>query len=57
VPGAVKLARLATRQRQNVASPGAPEVPQCGISHQSSRTCDHHFLVCHAGSSSIFLSS
>ena len=57
VPGAVKLARLATRQRQNVASPDAAEVPQCGISHQSGRARDHHFLVCHSDSNTIFLPS
>jgi hypothetical protein len=48
VPGAEELARLAPRQRHNVASTGRAEVPQCGISHQSGRARDHHFLPCHA---------
>ena len=47
VTGAVELARLAPRQRHNVAPTRAAEVPQRGISDQTGRACDHDFLVCH----------
>ena len=47
VAGAVELARLAPRQRDNFAAAGSAEVPQCGISDQPCRARDHHFLVCH----------
>ena len=48
VAGAVEFARLAPRQRHNVAAARRAEVPQCGISDQPRRARDHDFLVCHS---------
>ena len=47
VAGAMEIARLAARQRYNVAAAGPAEVPQCGISHQPGRARNHNFLVGH----------
>src|SRR5260370_23567447 len=44
---AVEFARFAPRQRDDLASTYAAEVPQSGVSHEPGRADDHHLLVCH----------
>jgi hypothetical protein len=44
---AIELARLAPRQRHDLASIQCAEVPQGGVSHQPGRAGDHYLLVGH----------
>jgi hypothetical protein len=44
----MKLARLAARQRDNLASAQAAEVPQGGVSHEPGRARDNNFLIGHS---------
>ena len=47
VTGAMEVARLAPRQRDHLALPGAAEVPQRSTSHQPRRARDDNLLVRH----------
>jgi hypothetical protein len=45
---AAEIAWLASRQRDDVTTTNAAEVPQSGTADQPGRAGDHHFLACHS---------